>query len=149
MKFQQELVIRRLFLLLTLAVLLALAACSGSSSPTDPGTPLPNVAGSWTGSWGVANFGVRSTMNLSQDAKGNVTGTVGILGANQAIVGTVTATRFSWHLAATGCQTFVGDLDLTMAAGSVTAMAGTATQDNRGCLAGGVVTSGRMSLTHP
>jgi hypothetical protein len=89
-------------------------------------------------------------MNLAQDANGKVTGTLAIFGISYAIEGTVTATRFSWHLANApnlDCPSFVGDLDLTFAGGSVTRMSGTATQDDRACFPDGSVTSGLMSLS--
>lgn len=134
---------------LGIAVLAGLTACGGSSrSPTDPAS-LPSVAGAWSGSWGLSNFGVRSTMNLTQDMTGRVTGTVAVLGFSTPIEGTVSATRFTWHQSGVGCSSFAGDLNLTLTAGAVTAMAGTATQDNRGCLANGTVTSGPMDMARP
>ena len=133
---------------LSLALLISLAACNEGNSPAEP-VSLPSVAGSWTGFWSVANAGVRTTMDLTQGINGSVTGTIAVLGAAQQINGTVTPTRFTWHLASPGCQTFEGALDLTVTAGTVTRMSGTATQDSRPCLANGSVTSGTLSLTRP
>jgi len=84
-------------------------------------------------------------MNLVQDPNGRVTGALGILGVNTSIEGTVTQTRFSWHLAnSANCPSFAGDLDLVFAQGSVIEMSGMATQDARACLPNGTETSGRM-----
>jgi hypothetical protein len=131
-------------------LLLWLVACGGGGnrSPTDPGASLPSVAGSWTGSWSVGNVGLRSGMTLAQDANAKVTGTLTILGDGRRIEGTVTATRFSWHLAnSSACPGFVGDFDLTIAGGTVTRMSGMATQDSRACFPDGTVVSGPMLLS--
>jgi hypothetical protein len=132
------------------AILLTwLVACNGGGrSPTDPTPRLPSIAGSWTGSWSVGNIGVRSTMDLVQDQNGRVTGTMGILGDARSIEGSVTQTRFSWHLAnPANCPSFAGDLDLVFAQGWVIEMSGMATQDARACLPNGTETSGLMSLS--
>ena len=133
----------------TAVLLISLVACNGGDrSPTDPGSHLPSIAGSWTGFWSVGNVGVRSNMNLVQDPNGKVTGTVGILGDARSIEGSVTQTRFSWHLAnPASCPSFAGDLDLELAAGSVIRMSGMATQDARACLPNGTETSGLMSFS--
>jgi hypothetical protein len=143
---------RDLFLPIGIAVLfLWLGACGGGGggrSPTDPGPNLPSVAGSWTGSWSVGNSGLRSGMTLAQDANEKVTGTLTILGDGRRIEGTVTATRFSWHLASSSaCPAFEGDFDLTLAGGTVTMMSGMTTQDSRACVPDGTVVSGSMLLS--
>jgi hypothetical protein len=143
---------RDLFLSIGIAILfLWLVACGGGGrSPTDPGPGqnLPSVAGSWTGSWSVGNVGLRSGMTLAQDANEKVTGTLTILGDSRRIEGTVTPTRFFWHLAnSSACPGFVGNFDLTLAGGTVTMMSGLATQDSRDCFPDGTVVSGPMLLS--
>jgi len=132
-------------------LLIWLVACGGDDrSPTDPGPRLPSIAGSWTGVWGVDIFGFRSNMDLVQGQNGRVTGTLRIDGFPTPIEGSVTPTRFSWHLAGVAnsdCPNFIGDLDLVFAEGAVIRMTGTATEYDRPCLPNGTETRGLMSLS--
>ncbi|HSS49561.1 MAG TPA: hypothetical protein VLX28_11515 [Thermoanaerobaculia bacterium] len=147
---KEEMRQRNSFFSVGIALLLAcFVACGGGGrSPTEPGPRLPNIAGAWTGSWGLGFIGVRSTMDLAQDANGKATGTLAILGLGYRIEGTVTATRFSWHLADfqnSDCPSFAGDLDLTLVGESVTMMSGTATQVS--CIAGSIPQRGTLFLS--
>ncbi len=115
-----------------IVVLLCLAACGGGHSPTAPASPLPQIAGSWSGTFGLGFFGLRASMRLAQADDGTVQGLLLIFPNDVNIVGTVSATSFSFHSVG-NCLTVNGTLALTQEAGSVTQMSGTTSQDFAPC----------------
>lgn len=83
---------------LTLVVTLigSLAAACGSTTPTTP-TPLPNIAGAWTGTMESSNFDPRAVDVSFTQANGTVNGTWSHAAAdwNGTISGTISGSTFS------------------------------------------------------
>jgi hypothetical protein len=116
-----------------LVLALCVAACGGHG-PTAPASPLPQIAGTWNGSWGSGFFAFTSMMKLVQADDGTVQGTLYIFPNTVDIEGTVSAATpasFSFHSIG-NCPT-TGTLALTEQAGLVTQMSGSTSQDFRPC----------------
>jgi hypothetical protein len=99
--------LRRLLILGT--GLLALACSGGSSSPTEPSSSVPVVAGSWTGDWTVAGIVLHPTLQLTQNG-GALAGTFSVLASTFNVTGTVnTSLVMNWAVVNGGCGTLTGD----------------------------------------
>jgi hypothetical protein len=127
--------------------LLCLTACGGGHSPTAPGPALPQIAGNWSGGFGISNFGLRASMMLTQADDGTAQGTLYILPNTVNVAGMVTSTSFTFHSVG-GCLAVAGILDLTINAGMVTQMSGPTSQDFGPCGApGGHPQTGSLALS--